>query len=246
MATLRKSTSQRSGDSGLPDSSPPAVAPRSPRARRVPAASSSLLRAVWQLACRRPAPRLLVALYLSLRWRCRVWPSARIDWPGRLRIGPKARLYGCRIIARGRVELGAGAEVHDYAFLDTQDTAGEIVIGAGSAIGPFTIILGSGGVFIGKGCSIAGQSMIVASTHVVSDVSRPIRQQGYEAGPIRIEDDVWLGAQCTVLVGSVIGEGSVVGANSLVRGQVPPRVICAGTPVTVIRARDADPHPTAS
>jgi len=190
MATPRKGTSRSSGDSDLPDSSPLTLAPSSPGAHGAPAepgaASGSLLRAVWQLACRRPAPRLLVALYLSLRWRCRVWPSARIDWPGRLRIGRKARLYSCRIIARGRVELGAGAEVHDYAFLDTQDTAGEIVIGPGSAIGPFTVIYGSGGVFIGKGCSIAGQSMIVSSTHVVSDVSRPIREQGSEAKPIRI------------------------------------------------------------
>ena len=125
----------------------------------------------------------------------------------------------------------------------TEETTGEIVIGPGSAIGPFTVIYGSGGVFIGKGCSIAGQSMIVSSTHVVRDVSRPIREQGSEAKPIRIEDDVWLGTQCTVLPGAVIGEASVVGANSLVRGQVPPRVIGAGTPVTVIRTRDHEANP---
>jgi len=202
-------------------------------------ARSSLLGAVWQLACRRPAPRALVAVYLSLRWRCRVWPSARIDWPGRLRIGRKARLYGCRIIARGHVELGQGAEVHDYAFLDTQTGSGAIVIGAGTAIGPFTVIYGSGGVSIGKGCSLAGQSMIVSSTHITRDAARPIREQGFETAPIRIADDVWLGAQCTVLPGAVIGEGAIVGAHSLVRGELPSRMVSVGTPARAIRSRGA-------
>jgi acetyltransferase-like isoleucine patch superfamily enzyme len=176
---------------------------------------------------------------LSLRWRCRVWPSARIEWPGRLRIGRKARLYGCRIVARGRVELGAGAELHDYAFLDTQTADGVIEIGARSAVGPFTVIYGSGGVSIGKGCSIAGQSMIVSSTHITRDVLRPIREQGFETAPIRIDDDVWLGAQCTVLPGAVIGEGAIVGANSLVRGEVPPKMVVAGTPARPIQSRSA-------
>lgn len=207
-------------------------APAQPRGK-----FSEFMHAVLQLAYRRPAPRVVVALYLSVRWRCRVWPSARIEWPGRLRIGRRARLYGCRVIARGRIVLGAGAELHDYAFLDTQTAEGEIVIGSGTAIGPFTVIYGRGGVYIGEGCSIAGQSMIVSETHVSRDLSRPLRAQGSESEPIHIGDDVWIGAQCTVLHGAVIGEGAIVGANSLVRGALPARVVAAGTPAKIIRGR---------
>ena len=186
---------------------------------------------------RRPAPRMLVALFLSLRWRCRVSPSARIDWPARIRIGRGARLDACTVLAQGFVELGPHSQLQDYAYLDTQ-LDGRISLGAGSAVGPYTVIYGSGGVSIGAGCSIAGQSMIVSSTHTVRDTDRPIREQGYESAPIVIEDDVWLGAQCTVLPGAVIGRGTIVGAKSLVRRvPLPPMVLAAGVPAQVIRSR---------
>jgi len=180
---------------------------------------------------------MLVALYLSLRWGCRVSLSARIDWPARVRIGRSARLEACTVLAQGLVELGPGSELHDYAYLDTQKD-GRISIGAGSAIGPYTVVFGAGGVSIGAGCSIAGQSMIVSSTHVTRDPARPIRGQGYESAPIVIEDDVWLGAQCTVLPGAVVGRGTIIGAKSLVRRTpLPPMVVAAGIPAQVIRTR---------
>lgn len=200
-------------------------------------APASLLRRIWRYLTKRPAPAPLVALYLSLRWRCRVSPSARIDWPHRLRIGAGSRLYACRIMAQGPIVLGERCELHDFAYLDTQTAEGSITLGNGTAIGPQTIVFGSGGVAFGEGCSIAGQSMIVSSTHVTADIGRPIRAQGFTSAPIVIEDDVWLGAQCMVLPGTVIGRGAIVGAKSLVRGTVPPLVMAAGMPVRVIKQR---------
>jgi acetyltransferase-like isoleucine patch superfamily enzyme len=208
----------------------------------MPLARSGVLRRLSQaLDLRRrlamhPAPHALVALYLSLRWHCHVSPQARISWPGRVRLGRGARLYGCRIVARGTVELGPEVELNDFALLDTQDN-GRITIGARSAIGPFTVIYGGGGVAIGKDCSIAGQSMIASTTHITADVTRTIRSQGNTVAPITIEDDIWMGANCTVLAGAVIGHGTIIGANSLVRGTIPPMVLAAGAPIRVIRPR---------
>lgn len=196
----------------------------------------SLLDRIGRYLCKTPAPRALIAVYLSLRWGCRVSPSARIDWPGNLRIGRRARLYGCRIIAQGVVELGPDSELHDFAYLDTQ-SEGRITVGPGSAIGPFTTVFGAGGVTIGAGCSVAGHSMIVSSTHTIAERDRPIRDQGYTSKPIILEDDVWLGANCTVLPSTVIGRGAVVGAGSLVRTDVPPMVVAGGNPLRIIRER---------
>ena len=197
---------------------------------------SSVIGRIGRALYKTPAPRALVALYLSLRWGCRVSPSARIDWPGNLRIGRHARLYACRIMAQGVIDLGAHSELHDYAYLDTQ-AGGRIAIGSGSAVGPFTTLFGAGGVTIGAGCSIAGHSMIVSSTHTIAERERPIRDQGYTGKPIILEDDVWLGANCTVLPGTVIGRGAVVGAGSLVRTEVPPMVVAGGNPLRIIRER---------
>ena len=58
------------------------------------------------------------------------------------------------------------------------------------------------------------------------------------ARPIRIERNVWVGFDCCVLPGVTIGEGSVVGARSVVIEDVPPFTVVAGNPACVIRRLD--------
>ncbi len=60
------------------------------------------------------------------------------------------------------------------------------------------------------------------------------------SGPERvvIKDDVWLGMNTVVLKGVTVGEGTLVGANSLVTNSLPDRVVAAGTPARVIRGLD--------
>jgi maltose O-acetyltransferase len=50
-----------------------------------------------------------------------------------------------------------------------------------------------------------------------------------------IEDNVWLGARVIVLGGVTIGEGSCIGAGSVVNTDVPPRSLAVGVPARVIR-----------
>lgn len=50
-----------------------------------------------------------------------------------------------------------------------------------------------------------------------------------------IEDDVFLGTQTLVLKGSHIGRGAVIGAGSVVAGEIPPQVIAAGNPARIVR-----------
>lgn len=57
-----------------------------------------------------------------------------------------------------------------------------------------------------------------------------------ETKPIIIEDDVWIGANVTILKGVTIGRGSVIGAGSVVSKCIPPMSIAAGAPAKVIKA----------
>lgn len=59
----------------------------------------------------------------------------------------------------------------------------------------------------------------------------------YRLAPIIIQDDVWIGAQVTVLKGVTIGEGCVVGAGSVVTRNLPPYTICVGNPCRPIKCR---------
>jgi acetyltransferase-like isoleucine patch superfamily enzyme len=66
------------------------------------------------------------------------------------------------------------------------------------------------------------------------------------ATPIRIGRNVWIGFDCVVLPGVTIGDGSIVGARSVVAGDVPPFTIAAGNPARVIRKIDNDESVKAS
>ena len=53
--------------------------------------------------------------------------------------------------------------------------------------------------------------------------------------PVEIHDNVWIGGHSVILRGVTIGEGTVIGAGSVVTRDIPPRVIAAGNPCRVLR-----------
>jgi acetyltransferase-like isoleucine patch superfamily enzyme len=70
----------------------------------------------------------------------------------------------------------------------------------------------------------------------------PLRRPAAQtpARPIRVERNVWIGFDCCVLPGVTIGEGSIVGARSVVAQDVPPYTIVAGNPARMIRRIEKD------
>ena len=51
-------------------------------------------------------------------------------------------------------------------------------------------------------------------------------------------DHCWIGSQTHILMGAEIGEGSVIGANSVVTKNVDAYCIVAGSPARIIRSRN--------
>ena len=112
-----------------------------------------------------------------------------------------------------------------------------ITIGKNCFFGEFNVIRGQGGVTIGNDVYTGPMVQIVAVNHVFHDAERPIREQGITAKGITIEDDVWLGANATVVDGVTIGKGSIIGAGSVVTHNIPPYSIAVGTPAKPIKSR---------
>lgn len=63
----------------------------------------------------------------------------------------------------------------------------------------------------------------------------PIERPLYSKGPIRICKNVWIGEKASILPGVTIGEGSIIGANSVVTHDIPPFSIACGAPARIIR-----------
>jgi len=196
-----------------------------------------IIRRIVYLFRKHPAHRALIALYLSIRWQCLVSPRARVYFPGNLRIGRGARIGEARIWAHGPISIGARVSLGDGAILDSQYPAGSIVIGESTAIGPYSIVYGFGGVRIGRQCLIAGHVMIVGSSHVFERRDIPICQQGSTGQGIIIGDDVWIGAQCVLIDGSSVGTGAIIGAGSVVRYKINDYDVAAGAPAQILHSR---------
>lgn len=124
---------------------------------------------------------------------------------------------------------------HDVAALPANPfnphawVSGEPEIGAGTWIGAFTVIDGSGGLRIGAGCDISSGAQIY--TH--SSVRRCVSGRAFptvERAPVRIGDHVFVGAGAIVNMGVTIGDHSVVAAGAVVTRNVPAFTVVAGVP----------------
>lgn len=87
------------------------------------------------------------------------------------------------------------------------------------------------------GASIAPNVVIVGSNHVFSDPTKTIKSQGTSSKGIVVDDDVWIGANVTILDGVHVGKGSVVAAGAVVNKDVPPMTIVVGVPAKVVKER---------
>jgi acetyltransferase-like isoleucine patch superfamily enzyme len=95
-------------------------------------------------------------------------------------------------------------------------------------------------IVIGNNCLIAANTNIFdGNGHDIcfENVEDRLKTIG-QSKPITIEDNVWIGINSTILPGVIIGEGSIVAANSVVTKNVPKMCIVAGNPAQIVKTKE--------
>ena len=150
---------------------------------------------------------------------------------------PTGTVYNERYIRIGRdtmigpqVALAAGMMPGQRCVLDPTIRIGDrCLIGRGSGIvGHLSIDIGDD-VWTGHHVYVTDQN------HGYERLDLPISRQTQPERAVSIGDGSWLGHGVVVLPGARIGRHVVVGANSVVTGEIPDRSVAVGSPARVIR-----------
>jgi acetyltransferase-like isoleucine patch superfamily enzyme len=117
---------------------------------------------------------------------------------------------------------------NDHAWI-----VGDPAIGDGTWIGPFTVIDGSGGLTIGRGCDVSCGAHIYTHSTARRCVSGR-RHDEVDRAPVTIGDRVFIGANAVVMMGVTVGDEAVIGAGAVVTHDVEAQTVVAGVPASVI------------
>lgn len=157
----------------------------------------------------------------------------------------------CRFIRfpfyiRGRKSMdGAkGLTIGRFCRFELEGYKKSLFIGDNCEMGDMTHIVALNKVEIGN-------NVLIASKCFISDTSHGAYSKKYEktqsnpsespndrclcCEPVIIEDNVWIGENVVILLGCSIGFGSIIGANSVVTGNIPRNSIAVGVPARVIK-----------
>ena len=147
------------------------------------------------------------------------------------------RLVGDITLINRNIKLGRNVTIYpDVMFFGD----GPIEIGDNVDIGNGTIFYASqkgGGIVIGNNTMIAAQSYIIDTDHGIR-AGALMRDQENTVSPVFVGEDVWIAAGCKVLKGSRINDGAIIGAASVVKGEIPSNAIAVGAPAKVKRYRE--------
>ncbi len=163
-------------------------------------------------------PHALITLYCLLKYRALVSPRAEVEISPLFSIGPQSSVSSFTKIkaSEGPVHIGARTD-----------------IGVGCFIGGY-----KPGIEIGDDCLISPNVCIVGVNYRYERVDLTFREQGLESkGPLKIGNNVWIGAGAVILDNAQIEDGVIVAPNSVVTGHIPKNAIVQGNPAKTIFVR---------
>lgn len=158
--------------------------------------------------------RMLAPLYQKRGRGSKIYGSVRMDTP-----------------PYRRFTIGRESVVESFSCIN--NAVGDVVIGDKTRIGLHCTIIGP--VTIGNNVNLAQGIVVTALNHNFTDCTKRIDEQGISTKEVTIGNDVWIGANATILPGVTIGRHCVVAAGSVVTKDVPDYTVVAGVPARIMK-----------
>lgn len=138
-----------------------------------------------------------------------------------------------KIKNKHRVEVGEGTYIFEFTTILCTNR-GKVIIGKNCTLHDFCYIDCTNLIKIGNNCRIAAGCKFVDFNKKYWKKGL-IRNNGNEKGKVIIGNNCWFGFNCSVLPGTELGDGCVVGAGSVVNKKFPDNSVIAGVPAKIIK-----------
>ncbi len=159
-------------------------------------------------------------------WRRAAWGLVGrhvFRWTPHVAHGPRRRLLRLAgATLRGNVKIRRSVRI---------DRPWNLSAGHLTVFGDDAVLRLSRALSIGERCVVSQLAIVTTEMLDPTDPSRSIH------APITIEDDCWVAADSLVLPGAMVRAGTVIGARSLVEGEVPGWSVAVGQPARRIKER---------
>ena len=144
-------------------------------------------------------------------------------------------------LSRNGVVLGDNVSIGAYSVIRSTGVLTNLGVGVqlgnDSAIDAYSFIGAAGGVQIGNQVIMGQHVSFHAENHHYDSVDVPIKEQGTSRQGIDVENNCWVGSNVTFLDGARLRNGCVIGAGSVVKGNVPEFSVAVGVPARVVKVR---------
>lgn len=146
-----------------------------------------------------------------------------------------------KFVNRGTIVLGKNVIIRPSSRIYAANSQSHVSFGEGSEIGEHSTISSYNRIIFGQNVLTGPHVFVADHNHAYANPSLPISKQGVKCKPtdkVVIGDGSWIGTN-VVIVGNVhIGKNCVIGANSVVTKDIPDYSVAAGIPAKVIKRYD--------
>lgn len=178
-----------------------------------------------------------IVKYLLKKVRAK-WLDRKLQFSGGLKsVGKTSYLNGLEFM-----RIGKGTKLCEGIFLTAwkrQDNDPNMQIGSYCEFGAYNHITCINNITIGDNCLTGKWVTITDNSHGTSDIEdlklSPLHRKVVSKGPVLIGNNVWIGDKATILPNVKIGDGVIIGANSVVTKDVPSFCIVGGNPAKIIK-----------